>query len=71
MNRYIIDRINLNYAVCETNFQTTIDICLSKIENGAKVGDVIVFKNGKYIIDKIATLDRKNLITKLQDKLFS
>lgn len=61
ISSYYIDKIENNFAICE-NLKTKeyLDIDLQKLPKEIKQGDVIVLENGKYIIDNIETIKRKN-----------
>ncbi|MCB2307106.1 DUF3006 domain-containing protein [Clostridium estertheticum] len=60
----IIDRFEGNYAVCEKEDRTMIDIKKSKIPSIAKEGDVLSIDNDVIIIDIEKTKKRLNEIEK-------
>ena len=68
---YIIDRFEENIAVC----QNVINDEIKNIERGflpeeTKEGDVIVFSDGKYFLDREKTEERKRLIKEKFDSLW-
>ncbi|MBX4270685.1 DUF3006 domain-containing protein [Clostridium estertheticum] len=66
----IIDRFEGNYAVCEKEDRTMIDIKKSKIPSIAKEGDVLSIDNDVIIIDIEKTKKRLNEIEKLTKGLW-
>ena len=70
MCRLIIDRFEENFAVCETENGDFINIKKGLMPFDAKVGDLLIKKNEKFIVDDKATKQRKNQIRKKQDLLW-
>ncbi|UJZ87842.1 DUF3006 domain-containing protein [Heyndrickxia coagulans] len=68
--KYIVDRIEGEFAVCEKDDRTTVDIRLSELPSGVQAGDVIILENGIPRIDRQLTKERKAQIKKLADELF-
>lgn len=68
--KYIIDRFEGEYAVCEDEAGNMHDLPLAKLPKGAKEGDVIVEVDDAYIIDHEETEQRKKKIQSLMDELF-
>lgn len=68
--KYIVDRIEGEFAVCEKEDRTTVDIRLSELPSGVKAGDVLVVEDGTLRIDRQLTKERKAQIEKLADELF-
>lgn len=67
---YIVDRIENNFAVLENiNTKETIDININLLPKNLKEGNVIKYKNNKYIIDKKAEQRRRNSILEKFNKL--
>ncbi|MBW9153044.1 DUF3006 domain-containing protein [Clostridium estertheticum] len=66
----IIDRFEGNYAVCEKEDRTMIDIKKSGIPSIAKEGDVLCIDNDVIIIDIEKTKKRLNEIEKLTKGLW-
>lgn len=54
--KYIVDRIEGDYAVCEAEDQSMVSVHLSMVPDNIKEGDHIVFNNGVY---KKAQKDQK------------
>lgn len=66
----IIDRFEEEYAVCEDENKKILNINKSKIPKQAKEGDIIIYRNGTYILDKEKTLNRKKYIEELTKDLW-
>jgi len=69
---FSIDRFEGEFAVCE-NKQTSemVNIKKSLLPENCKAGDIITFKNGVYLIDKIVTQNEKNEIKTMVNNLFN
>ena len=57
---FIVDRIEEDYAVCEMEYRKMIDIILTQIIGNIKDGDVLVYSDGFYKVDKELTDKRKD-----------
>ncbi len=67
---FIIDRFEGEYAVLEDERKNMSNVLKSVLPNDVKEGDILVFENGNYHIDKNGTTKRKNNIKKLMDGLW-
>ncbi|CUH93437.1 DUF3006 domain-containing protein [Herbinix luporum] len=71
MKKYIVDRFEGEYAVCEKEDLTLVNILRSKLPAETKEGDCLVEKDdGSFYIDIEATMDRKQQIRRKLDSLF-
>lgn len=61
----IIDRFEGNYAVCEKEDRSMMNIPREKIPSDAKEGDVLLIENDQITIDHEATVKRRNQIAEL------
>lgn len=68
--RVIIDRFEGNYAVCEKEDRTMIDIDKSRIPSDAKEGDALNIDGNKITIDIEATEKRRKEIEELTKDLW-
>ena len=66
----IIDRFEGNYAVCEKEDRSMVDIKKSKIPGIAKEGDVLSINNDVIIIDVEETQKRRRKVEKLTKDLW-
>ena len=71
MEKWIIDRFEGGFAVCEREGGQSIDIPREKLPQSAKEGDVLCVPDTVSIeIDAEGTKERKKKIEKLMDDLF-
>lgn len=68
--KYIIDRFEDNFAVCEDENQNFVDIEKSKLPEEAREGDIIIVNGDKITVDKESTKARKKEVQDLFDSLF-
>ena len=61
----IVDRLEEEYIVCEDENKNIVNILKDEVEDEVKEGDIIVFVDGKYIINKEKTKNRKEYIQDL------
>ena len=69
MEKYIIDRIEEDFAVLEKEDGTIENVKAAFIKD-CKEGDVVAFCDGEYIVLKEETLKRKKNIEEKMNKLF-
>ena len=70
MKRYIVDRIEGAYAVCEQDDLQMIDIALENLPEGLMEGDCLVFDGSMYYIDALYTQERRRIIQEKIDAAF-
>lgn len=68
--RLIVDRFEGNFAVCEKEDGTMIDIKRDTLPEGVKEGDILIVEGDTITVDEEATLERKERIEKLMDDLW-
>lgn len=68
--KYIIDRMDQDVAICETQQQTAVTIERRLLPLEAKEGDMIVWVDGSYRIDTDATAERREKMLKKMAGLF-
>lgn len=61
----IVDRLEEEYIVCEDENKNIVNILKDEVEDEVKEGDIIIFVDGKYIVNKEKTKDRKEYIQDL------
>lgn len=66
----IIDRFEGDYAVCEREDKFFVNIEKKYLPGKCCEGDVLIYDEGKYIIDRKSTQERHDKIRKLMDELF-
>jgi len=68
--KVIIDRFEGNFAVCEKEDRSMIDIDKSRIPVGAKEGDILYMEDNKISIDNKVTSNRKKHIEEITKDLW-
>lgn len=67
--KYIVDRIEGKFFVCESEDKTMINIPIKKAVS-AKIGDVLCIINNKIIVDKNETEKRKEIMNKIMEDIW-
>lgn len=67
---YIVDRIEGGFAVVEKENLKMQNISLEDIKGDPKEGDVLIKDGLKFIVDKEATIRRKNKINEMMKKMW-
>lgn len=70
MKRLIVDRIEGEFAVCETEEEITVNIHLSDFPFAVKEGSVIYENNGDYELSEAEEEQRRKELFELADSLF-
>ena len=65
-----IDRFEGNFAVCETEECSMINIEISKLPKGSKQGDILIIQEDIITIDLDETNKHKKVIKTLMDELW-
>ena len=65
----IVENIEGNTVKIEDN-DNHFNLSKTDISTEVKEGDIILFLNGKYIVDKEATEERRRKIIEMQKKIF-
>jgi len=68
--RYIIDRMEGDFAVCEKEDSTFEHIPLQKLPKGAREGSMLVCENGAWALDLQAEQERRARLFAKQEDLF-
>lgn len=67
--RVIIDRFEGDFAVCEKEDRTMLNIKRNKLPANAKEGDVLIIEGDSIKIDATETEKKKKFADKLAEKL--
>jgi metallophosphoesterase superfamily enzyme len=68
--RVIIDRFEGDYAVCEREDRTMINIEKRRLPEGVKEGDALIINGDVIKIERQETNQKKEEIKKLMDELW-
>ena len=66
----IVDRFEGNYALCEKEDGTIMNVEKDRLPKGAKEGDVLILEGESIFIDNNATLERKKYIEELIEDIW-
>ena len=69
--KYIVDRRENGFAVCEDNEMNVVNIPLDVLPGEVKEGSVLLFEDGKYILLPDEAEERRQRILSLQDDIFA
>lgn len=67
----VVDRIEADFAVCEQDDMKMINIPLSDLPEGICEGNIIIYKDGNYIVDEDAEAERRERINALKNSIFN
>jgi hypothetical protein len=68
--RYIVDRFEGEYAVCETEQGEYVNIKRSMLPQCTAEGDILIWNGKEYVLDAEATQVQKEKIKKLSKDLW-
>lgn len=68
--RFIIDRFEGDYAICQGEEGDMEEIERTKIPSDSKEGDVLILEGDKFFIDKEETSRLKENIDKLMEEVW-
>lgn len=67
---YIVDRIEGDYVVCETEDKSFVDLKIDLFPTGVKAGDVVYEEQGRFLVCKDETEKRNARIRQMMDDLW-
>lgn len=68
--RVILDRFESDYAVCECEDKTMLNIEKWRLPENVKEGAALIVENGRITVDGESTESRRKMLEKLADDLF-
>ena len=68
--RVIIDRFEGDFAICEKEDRTMLNVKRTQVPVDAKEGDALIIEGNTISIDAAETTRRKNIVSKLFSDLF-
>ena len=68
--RVVIDRFEGDFAVCETEDRTMLNVKRSKLPTNAKEGDVLIIDGDTIKVDSAETAKRKKAAQKLMGNVW-
>ena len=58
----IVDRLEEEYIVCEDENKNIVNILKDEVEDEVKEGDILIFVDGKYIVNKEKNLTSRDVV---------
>jgi len=68
--RAVIDRFEGDFAVCEKEDRTMLNVKRSKLPANAKEGDVLIIEGDTIKIDAAETAKRKKAVEKMMENIW-
>mgnify|MGYP001206600347 FL=1 len=68
--KLIVDRFEGNYALCEKEDGTIMNVEKDRLRKGAKEGDVLILEGESIFIENNATMERKKYIEELIEDIW-
>ena len=68
--KLIVDRIEENTVVCETEETGFVTINLIDLPDGVHEGSILIFENGSYFVDLNEEQQRREKLFALQEDIF-
>lgn len=68
--KLIVDRFEGNYALCEKEDGTIMNVEKDRLPKGVKEGDVLILEGESIFIDNNVTLERKKYIEELIEDIW-
>lgn len=69
MEKFIVDRLEGEYAVCEKEDKSFLDIPLKHLPDGVKEGNILIFEKGNYRINSDETRIKRQEVSDLLDSI--
>lgn len=68
--KYIVDRLEEDLAICETDSKKTVSLPLSQLPAGIREGDILLEESGRFFSDPEQTKARRSQMKKKLMDLF-
>lgn len=69
--KYIVDRVEKGFAVCEKENMDIVNISLDILPSAVREGSVLLYEDGKYCVLSDEEEERRKRILSLQEEIFS
>lgn len=70
MRKYILDRLEGNYAILENEDGSMIEINIDDIKGQFKEGDILIKEDKKFIVNKNLGEERREKIKKMMNNIW-
>lgn len=70
MEKYILDRVEENYAILESENGKMIEINIDNIDGNSREGDILIKEGDKFIVSELLTKERKDKIKDMMNDIW-
>ncbi len=70
MEKYILDRVEGNYAILENENGSMIEISIDNIDGNFREGDILIKEGDKFTVSELLTKERKDKINNMMNDMW-
>ena len=70
MEKYILDRVEGNYAILENENGSMIEISIDNIDGNFREGDILIKEGDKFTVSELLTKERKDKINNMMNVMW-
>lgn len=70
MEKYILDRVEGNYAILENENGSMIEISINNIDGNFREGDILIKEGDKFTVSELLTKERKDKINNMMNDMW-
>lgn len=70
MEKYVLDRVEGNYAILENENGSMIEISINNIDGNFREGDILIKEGDKFTVSELLTKERKDKINNMMNDMW-
>lgn len=70
MEKYVLDRVEGNYAILENENGNMIEISIDNIDGNFREGDILIKEGDKFTVSELLTKERKDKINNMMNDMW-
>ena len=70
IEKYILDRVEGNYAILENENGSMIEISIDNIDGNFREGDILIKEGDKFTVSELLTKERKDKINNMMNDMW-
>ena len=70
MEKYVLDRVEGNYAILENENGSMIEISIDNIDGNFREGDILIKEGDKFTVSELLTKERKDKINNMMNDMW-
>ena len=70
MKKYILDRVEGNYAILESENGSMIEINIDNIDGNFREGDILIKEGDKFTVSELLTKERRDKIKDMMNDMW-